>query len=82
MLHLPIDHKKRNYAWQGCQSADSSLKLYAQAKLRSIESCQNGTCADHYQKTNNVGSGPLRYTRSGIFHYNPDAYVLLTLVVC
>ena len=30
--------------------------------LRSIGSCQNGICADHYQKTNNVGSGPLRYT--------------------
>ena len=40
----------------------SSLKLFAQAKLRLIDSCQNGTCADHYQKTNNVGSG----TRSGI----------------
>ena len=52
---------KRNYAGQGCQSADSSLKLYAQAKLRSIDSCQNGTCAYHYQKTNNVGSGPRRY---------------------
>ena len=42
--------------------AVSSLKLYAQAKLRLIDSCQNGTGADHYQKTNNVGSG----TRSGI----------------
>ena len=32
----------------------------------SIDSCQNGTFADHYQKTNNVGSGPLRYT---IWHF-------------
>ena len=39
----------------------ATLKLYWQAKLRSIDSCQNGTCADHYQKTNNVGSGSLRY---------------------
>ena len=45
-------------------------------------SCQNGTYADHYQKTNDVGSGPLRYTPSGIFHYNSDGYFLLTLVVC
>ena len=51
---------------QGCQLADSRLKLYWQAKLRSIDSCQNGTCADHYQKTNNVGSGSLRYT---IWHF-------------
>ena len=42
--------------------AVSSLKLYGQAKLRLIDSCQNGTGADHCQKTNNVGSG----TRSGI----------------
>ena len=47
---------------RGCQTVDSRLKLYWQAKLRSIDSCQNGTCADHYQKTNNVGSGSLRYT--------------------
>ena len=46
--------------------ADSRLKLHWQAKLRSIDSCQNGTCADHYQKTNNVGSGSLRYT---IWHF-------------
>ena len=51
---------------QGCQLADSRLKLYWQAKLRSVDSCQNGTCADHYQKTNNVGSGSLRYT---IWHF-------------
>ena len=62
MSHLPIQHKKRNYAGQGCQLADSRLKLYWQAKLRSIDSCQNGTCADHYQITNNVGSN----TRSDI----------------
>ena len=34
--------------------------LYWQAKLRSIDSCQNGTYGDDYQKTNNVGSGSLR----------------------
>ena len=50
---------KQNYARQGCQSAASSLKLYAQAKLGSIDSCQNGTCADHNQKTNNVGQEPI-----------------------
>ena len=75
MSNLPVQH---NYAVQGCQSADSRLKLYWHAKLKSIDSFQNGTCADHYQKTNNVGSG----TRSGIFQYMPDGYVLLTLVVC
>ena len=32
----------------------------------SIDSCQNGTCADHNQKNNSVGSGPLRYT---IWHF-------------
>ena len=41
---------------QGCQSATSSLKLYALAKLRSIVSCQNWTCEDHYQITNKAGS--------------------------
>ena len=44
------------------QLAPRSLKLYALAKLRSIDSCQNGTCKDHYQITNNVGSN----TRSDI----------------
>ena len=43
----------------GCQSAASSLKLCAQAKLNSIDSCQTETCADHYQTTNNVGSSKL-----------------------
>ena len=55
MSHLPIQHKNET-------TPGSRLKLYWQAKLRSIDSCQNGTCADHYQKTNNVGSGSLRYT--------------------
>ena len=41
-------------------------KLPDQAKLRSIDSCQKGTSAVHYQKTNNVGSGSLRYT---IWHF-------------
>ena len=75
---------KWNFAFsgQGCQSAASSSKLYAQAKLRSIDSCQNGTCTDHYQITNNVGSN----TRSDIsppliLDYNPDWNVLLTLAV-
>ena len=31
-----------------------------------MDSLQNGTCADHYEKTNNVGSGQLRYT---IWHF-------------
>ena len=50
------------YAGQGCQLADSRLKSYWEAKLRSIDSCQNRTCADQNQKTNNVGSGSLSYT--------------------
>ena len=58
MSHLPIQHK--NETTPACQLADSRLKFYWQAKLRSIDSCQNGTCADHYQKTNNMGSGLLR----------------------
>ena len=66
MSHLPIQHKNENYAGQGCQLADSRLKLHLQAELRSIDSCQNGTCADHYQKTNNEDSGSLRYT---IWHF-------------
>ena len=70
MSHLPIQHKKRNYAGQSCQLADSRLKLYWEAKLRSIDSCQNRTWADQYQKTNNVGSGSLRYT---IWHFLPQA---------
>ena len=36
------------------QLARRSLKLCALAKLRSIDSCQNGTCEDPYQITNNV----------------------------
>ena len=65
---------------QDCQAAAS--RLYAQTKLRSSDSCQNGTCADHYHITNNVGSN----TRSDfslplILNYNPDWNVLLTLAV-
>ena len=72
MLHLPIQHKNETTP---CRAV-SSLKLYAQAKLRSIDSCQNGTCADHYQKTNNVGSSPLRYT---IWHFPLQAgWICLT----
>ena len=81
MSHLPIHHKNETTPGQGCQLADSRLKLHWQAKLRSIDSCQNGTCADRYQKTNNEGSGSLRYT-IWHFHYMPDGNVLLTLVVC
>ena len=58
MSYLPIQHENETTPGR----AVSRLPVvYARAKLRSIESCQNGTCADHYQKTNNVGSGPLRY---------------------
>ena len=50
--------------------------------FRSIDSFQNGTCADHYQKTNNMDSGPLRYTIWHFApHYKPDLNALLTLVV-
>ena len=42
----------------GCQKS----KVICASQLRSIDSCQNGTCEDHYQITNNVGSN----TRSGI----------------
>ena len=62
MSHLPIQHKNET---KPCRAV-SRLKLYWQAKLRSIDSCQNGTYADHYRKTNNVGSGSLRYT---IWHF-------------
>ena len=58
ICHTNIKMKmKRNFAFtgQGCQLAARSLK-YALAKLRSIDSCQNGTREDHYQITNNVGS--------------------------
>ena len=80
MSHLPIQHKNESTPGKAVR-ADSRLKLHWQAKLRSIDSCQNGTCGDHYQKTNNVGSGSLSYT---IWHFplNADGYVLLTLVVC
>ena len=60
MSHLPIQHK--NETTPGYQSTDSRFKFYWQAKLRSIDSRQNGICADHYHKTNNVGLGSLRYT--------------------
>ena len=36
----------------GCQKS----KVICASQLRSIDSCQNGTCEDHYQITNNVGS--------------------------
>ena len=42
----------------GCQKS----KVICASQLRSIDSCQNGTCEDHYQITNNVGSN----TRSDI----------------
>ena len=49
---------KWNFAFSGrsCKSAASISKLYAQAKISSIDSCQNGIRADYYQITNNVGS--------------------------
>ena len=50
-------YRHKNETTLSPRSAVSSLKLYVQAKSRSIESCRNGTCADHYHKTNNVGSG-------------------------
>ena len=55
-------YRHKNETTLSPRSAVSSLKLYVQAKSRSIDSCWNGTCADHYHKTNNVGSG----TRFGI----------------
>ena len=55
-------YQHKNETTLSPRSAVSSLKLYVQAKSRSIDSCRNGTCADHYHKTNNVGSG----TRFGI----------------
>ena len=59
MSHLPCQQKNETTLSQG----RAVIRLpYAQAKVRLIDSCQNGTCADHYQQTNNVGSG----TRSGI----------------
>ena len=44
----------------GCQKS----KVICASQLRSIDSCQNETCEDHYQITNNVGSN----TRSDISH--------------
>ena len=66
MSHLPIQRKNKTTPGKAVSWLKSRLKIYWQAKLRSIDSCQNGTCADHYQKTNNVGSGSLRYT---IWHF-------------
>ena len=67
MSHLPIQHKNKTTPGRVVSRltpppVDIRLMLYWQAKLRSIDSGQNRTCADHYQKTNNVGSGSLRYT--------------------
>ena len=59
ICHTNVKMKMKLYfafTGQGCQLAARSLKLYALATLRSIDSCQNGTCEDHYQITNNVGS--------------------------
>ena len=74
MSHLPVQHKNETTPGRAV-SWLSPLKLYWQAKLRSIDSCQNGICADYYQQTNNVGQGRSG-TRSGIFHNKPDGDVL------
>ena len=67
MSHLTIQHKNETTPGKAASWLTVVFKkLYWQAKLRSIDSCQNGTCADHYQKTNNVGSGSLGYT---IWHF-------------
>ena len=55
------------FTGEGCQLAARSLKLYALAKLRSIDSCQNGTREDHYQ-----------ITTWAPIHNLPDWNVLLT----
>ena len=66
-------YQHKNETTLSPRSAVSSLKLYVQAKSRSIDSCRNGTCADHYHKTNNVGSG----TRFGISPpYKPEWSIL------
>ena len=54
--HKNENEMKLRFTGQGCQLAARSLKLYVLPKLRTIHSCQNGTCEDHYQITNNVGS--------------------------
>ena len=51
-----------------------------QAKSRSTDSCQNGTSADHYHKTNNVGSGTGPIISPAIRTHNKLEWnVLLTL---
>ena len=71
MSHLPIQHKIETTPGRA---------VYARAKLSSIDSCQNGTCADHYQETINVGSAQV-LDLAFRPHYKPDWNVLLTLVV-
>ena len=58
-------------------SAAGSLKLYAQAKLRLIDSCENGTCADPIRKL------MMRAQEHDLAfcHYKPVWDVLLTLAV-
>ena len=57
--------------------AVSSLKLYAQAKLRLVDSCQNRTCADYYRKLITWA----QVHDLAFRHYKPDWNVLLTLTV-
>ena len=61
--NITLTNYNMNYAFtgHGCQSAANSFKLYAQAKFRLIDSCQNGTFAHRYQKTINVVT---RWSRS------------------
>ena len=84
MSHLPVQRKNETTPGRavsrlpvGCQSAASSLKLYVQAKLRSIDNFQNGTCADHYHKTNNVAPHPCTPTGPTFRPSAPHAYQCL-----
>ena len=74
MSHLPIQHENETAPGKA-----GSWRLHWQAKLRAIDSCQNGTCADRDQKTNNAGSGALRYTI--IFLYMPDGSLTRSLFI-
>ena len=55
--HKNQNEMKLHFHWPGLSVGCQKFKVIrAIAKLRTIHSCQNGKCEDHYQITNNVGS--------------------------
>ena len=56
IMRTRVHEMKLLFHRPGLSDKCQKSKVICASQLRSIDSCQNGTCEDHYQITNNVGS--------------------------